>query len=155
MARTWAEAREKYWGAPIPEGLKHGSNTWVARVYGCGCSTCLPSGQRIWKNVEGATGPLSGTERRRRSREKLYGQPVPDDVKHGIYTYQVYGCRCPACMEAKNGQNAKRQNAWRKTARGRWLTSKDETGAPLEIICWPPANAGPDWTCPDPTHKET
>ena len=145
--------REKFWGLEPPPHLKHGPATWAAKVYGCPCSTCLPSGKRTWKHTEGATGPLSGTERGRRLRASKRGQPVPEGTKHGGYASRVYGCKCEVCRGANAAEKHEKDNAWRALARGRWQTIGDRWRG-IEVICWPPKDAGPDWVCPHPSHEE-
>lgn len=143
MPEVYAKAKAAKWGKPVPGHLKHGPNNYAARVYGCGCKVCLPSGRRKWVNTEGATGPKSRTQRNAELRAKKKNTPVPDGVKHGVYTYRVYNCRCPTCQAAAAVVAARQANAWRAIAHGRWTTVGDS-----ETICWPPKNAGPDWVCP-------
>lgn len=151
--QSWAARRERYWGAPVPPNLKHGQVTYVAKVYGCACSACLPSGKRTYRNDEARERPFTPTERRKRSRHNLRGKPVPEGVKHGIYTYKVYQCRCAPCCQAEADRKSRARPPWQAKARGRWTESKDSAGFPVDVICWPPAGAGPDWKCPDPTHE--
>lgn len=135
---THAREVELHWGAPVPAHLKHGSNTYASRVYGCSCRSCLPSGRRRPAKGQGAP----RREVHRRSRNRLNGRPVPPGVKHGIYTYNVYGCRCDTCRETSARRLYRQRRAWRATAHGRWVEHGDTT-----TICWPPAGAGPDWAC--------
>jgi len=142
---------------PLAE-LKHRPGS-IARRRGCECKLCLPSGV-VGSGGNGrvyADRPLTRKERDDRSKRKLFGTPVPPTVKHGTYARRVYGCRCLICETI--GKRKKRpavhpRDRWRLTARGRWLTSKDDQGNKIEVICWPPRDAGPDWTCPHPSHKE-
>lgn len=136
-----ADRVARFWGSPVPEGLKHGRNTFAAQCYGCDCSLCLPSGQRRRIREDR---PLTTSERQRRSRANLKGTPVPEGTLHGAYTYRIYGCRCDLCIKAKAAEHQRLQNAWRATARGVWT----ELGESV-ILHWKPATAGPDWICPD------
>lgn len=148
-AETYAEAKKRLWGTPVPEGAAHGQNSYAARYLGCDCKTCLPSGKRKWMHVEGAAGPQSHRERQQRLRAAKRGTPVPAGTKHGLYTYHVYNCRCAICKAAAAADSHEKRNRWRATAHGRWTTVGEN-----ETICWPPKDAGPDWVCPHPNHKE-
>jgi hypothetical protein len=130
----------KHWGLPVPSTVPHGSHR-AARVYGCACGLCLPSGRRR-QVLEDRT--LTRQERQARSRRNLWGTPVPADVRHSTYTYNIYGCRCELCSKANSAANARQRNAWRKTARGVWTELPDRV-----ILHWKPRTAGPDWVCPD------
>ena len=143
MSEVYREAKKKKWGLPVPPHLKHGSNTYAAKVYGCPCKVCLPSGRRKWLHIEGEQAPQSHVERQRRLRARKKGTPVPPGTKHGEYTYRVYSCRCTICKAATAEHSERMRNRWRETAHGRWTTVGD-----YETICWPPKNAGPEWTCP-------
>lgn len=141
MTTSYADQQRRYWGAPVPPHLKHGQATYVAQIYGCACKICLPSGRRRGKGV---TPPAI---RQKKSREKLRGTPVPPGTKHGVYTYKVYGCRCPLCQDAHRLQVHRHNNPWMyRPTRGRWTVDGEKT-----ILCWPPAGAAPDWKCP---HEE-
>lgn len=141
---TYAEAKRRLWGEPIPSHLKHGPNTYAVKYYGCPCGICLPSGRRTWANTEDATGPKSHAERQKALRLAKRGQAVPASVKHGVYAYWTYDCKCDICSSAVSRGLARRRNAWRSRARGRWTTVGEN-----EMICWPPRDAEPDWICPD------
>lgn len=149
MPTVYANDKRALWGKQPPPHLKHGQNTRAARVYGCNCKVCLPTGRRKWINVEGATGPKDHRTRNAESRARKKGQPVPAGTKHGSYAYHTYNCRCAICKAANSESRERTQNRWRVTARGHWTTVGEN-----ETICWPPADAGPDWTCPHPNHKE-
>lgn len=146
-------AKARYWGLPVPPNLIHGNMSYAARIYGCNCKLCLPSGKRSWTNTEGRTGPKTPHERNRELRANKKGQPVPEGTKHGVYTYNVYNCRCAACKKAYALENERKRNAWRANSHGRWDTREE-----VDIICWPPKNADPDWVCPScgssPNQKE-
>lgn len=144
MPSKYELAVDRYWGLPVPSHLKHGTNTWAAKVYGCDCKLCLPSGKRRSRNGEGK----SARQRQRESRARLLGQPVPPDVKHGVYAYHMYGCRCPTCRGARSDQQYRRKNRWRETSRGEW-TERDGK----DIIHWPPRDAEYPWVCPTCDHK--
>ena len=149
----YRQQKERYWGKPVPEGAKHGQASFAAKVYGCDCRACLPSGRRNWKNIEGATGPVSKTERGRRLRANKRGEPVPPGTKHGRYTRKVYACKCDVCKNAENTARRAARESWRATAHGRWeQIGPYKTG--IDVICWPPRDADPDWQCPDPSHQE-
>lgn len=158
--RTYREAAEKYWGLPVPDGLKHGNNSWARAAYGCSCKECLPTGQRTWVHREDRPAPLTATERSRRSRANLRGKPVPPNVKHGIYARKFYGCPCDVCKEATRRASHRSKNAWmyRETA-GHWTKGKDSTGAPVDRIWWPPGGSTaedcPFEQCFHPHHKES
>lgn len=139
----------KYWGAPVPSHLKHGKGTFAKKVYGCDCRDCLPSGRR---NRRSDGKPFTPRERRLRSRMKLRGKPVPPGVKHGIYTYNVYQCRCDDCRAANRAERVRTENRWRKTARGHWSTEVRD-GKQVEVIHWPPATLDEAWICPDCDYK--
>lgn len=144
----WASRRARHAGQPVPEGLKHGSNSYARRIYACGCELCLPSGKRTWRYRNDETRALTHAERQSKYRAGKYGTTPPPHIKHGVSTYQIYGCRCSICREAVSVQRAKKKNAWRENARGHWTS--DGT---VDTICWPPNNAGPDWVCPH-NHQE-
>lgn len=139
------QQRKELWGLPVPEGLKHGPPTKANLAYGCNCTKCLPSGRRY----AGTT--LSTTERGRRLRKNKRGKPVPEGVKHGIYPYRVYRCRCDFCVHAHRLQGRrkrerlqrKREPLRRQPAVGFWSVRGDN-----DVLHWPPAGEGP-WTCPD------
>jgi len=152
MSRRSA-ARERYWGMPVPAHLAHGPKTWACHVYGCGCQVCLPSGRRTWRNTEDATGPLSHRDRQKKYQARLKGRPVPEG-KHGERGYRLYGCRCDICKAERRAKDLRQRNAWRNRARGRYSEGKDGDGQATTVICWPPRDAPPDWTCPDPSHLE-
>jgi len=149
MPESFAEAKAKKWGAPVPGHLRHGSNTYAAKVYGCGCKVCLPSGRRKWKNREDADRPMTHEERQRRLRASKKGTPVPEGTKHGIYTARVYLCKCDVCRAAKAAEFQRKKDRWRTKARGRWTSD-----GIVDTICWPPRDAGPEWTCPHPIHHQ-
>lgn len=139
----------RYWGLPVPGHLQHGKGTFAKKVYGCDCVECLPSGRR--RQVNGGR-PLTGRERRMRSRHNLKGKPVPPGVKHGIYTYNVYGHRCDDCLAASRAERERRENRWRETARGHWSTAIRD-GHEVDVIHWPPAELDEPWICPDCEYK--
>jgi hypothetical protein len=143
VSDRYRENQKKFYGAPVPPGLKHGPNTWAKQVYGCGCTTCLPSGKRKRKAWRGER-PFTPLERRARSRKALRGQAVPPGTKHGIYTYKVYGCRCEDCELAQKRASHRAKNPWMyRETRGRWHVGEEVT-----TVCWPPADADPTWRCP-------
>lgn len=146
-SHKFAERRARYLGKPVPAGLKHGTNSYARRIYGCGCAECVPSGKRTWKNRNHEDRPLTHAERQKKLRSNKRGKPVPPGTKHGTYAGRVYGCTCPICKAAKRRETARSANRWRSTAHGRWTTVGKS-----EMICWPPRDAGPDWVCPDPSH---
>lgn len=141
----WARKKEAKWGTPIPPGLKHGTRSHVRYVYGCDCVTCIPpdlhrGGPRIIEDR-----PLTRVERSRRSRENLRGKPVPERVKHGLYTYQVYACRCDLCVKTHRASQAAKANLWRETARGHWV----DLPSGMTVLHWPSRTTAPMWVCPD------
>jgi hypothetical protein len=143
--------RLAHWGAPVPEGLKHGRNSYVRQTYGCDCAVCLPTGKR---NAQTTGEPaLTATERGRRLRKSKRGMPVPPGLAHGAYVYKTYSCRCDVCRAANANKDARHRTAWLKTARGIWGEAF-HSGEKVVTICWPPKTAGPDWKCPDPSHLE-
>lgn len=137
--------RDRHWGMPVPEHLKHGSGTRAARIYGCDCKTCLPTGRR-WRKTNEKPTPTH-RDRQKKLREAKKGQPVPPDVKHGVYAYSVYGHRCDICRAAAAATFARRQNRWRETATGHW----DDAGE-MTVLHWPPRGVGM-WECPDCEQK--
>lgn len=143
MTATFAERKRKLWGTPVPPGVKHGPNTHAAKYRGCDCRVCLPSGRRTWRNTEGATGPKDRNAHHGALRARKKGTPVPENVKHGVYGYRIYGCRCEACRAAIREVGLRQRNAWREKSHGRWTTVGE-----FETICWPPRDAGPNWVCP-------
>ncbi len=150
MNEKYEAAKKRHWGAPTPPTIKHGPNTYAAKVYGCPCKVCLPSGRRKWMNREdGEPAALTHAQRQKRLRQSKKNTPVPPGTKHGIYTYRIYNCRCDICQAAQAAAHHQQINAWRENAHGRWTTVGEN-----EMICWPPADAGPDWICPHPHHKE-
>lgn len=134
--------KDHFWGMPVPGHLKHGQGSRSAKVYGCECEACWPSGIRY---VKGVLTPHA--ERQKALRERKQGQPVPAEVKHGIYAYRVYGCRCDICVATNRRARKRQRSTWRNTTTGHWGSSKDATGAPLDVLHWPPVGHG-DWTCP-------
>lgn len=140
----YSEAKAKFWGLPVPPHLIHGQNRRAGNIYGCDCELCLPSGRRLKERGR----PLTRQERTRRSRQNLYGKPVPPGVKHGIYTYRVYGCTCEACRAANRAERWRAKNRWRETARGHWSTAIRD-GHQVDVIHWPPAELDEPWLCPD------
>jgi hypothetical protein len=167
--RDWDEIHEIYKDRPMPEGLKHGGDSWARRAYGCRCEVCMaprkrPQGkgrpERIHgpqtrsRRIYGCTcadcvnpekrKPLTHRERQLKLRKAKWGTPVPPGVQHGrIHPVRVYGCRCPECAEYVRVQRHKRKNPWMyRPTHGRW---REENG--LTTLCWPPAGAGPDWRC--------
>lgn len=136
---TYAEEKARHWGAPVPPHLKHGRNTYAFKVYGCDCLVCLPAGKRRVMTPGGTP----AKERNRKLRENKWGKPVPPGVKHGIYAYKVYGCRCDICKTAANSQREEYRNTWRTRATGSW--SKQ---GKADVLHWPPVGRG-IWTCPD------
>lgn len=146
--RTHAEYRAERLGQPVPPGLKHGPRQLSRKHWGCECELCRPEPDWAAKpRGRGARGGLTHSEAQRALRHRKRGKPVPPGVKHGIYCYRTYGCRCDICRFELNGARTRRRNAWRETAHGRWRTEV-RTNGPVEVICWPPKDAGPDWVCP-------
>lgn len=131
----WTERRRRYAGQPVPEGLPHGPNTWARRAYRCECADCVnPEKPR----------PLTFNERQQKLRRDKKGKPVPQGTRHGIYAYRTYGCRCEVCRAAQKATLHRRRNPWMyRPTRGRW---REENG--VTTLCWPPAGAGDEWTCP-------
>lgn len=126
MATKFQRDKERFWGLPVPPHLKHGGSR-AKGVYGCDCKACLPSGRR--NKLDGE--PLTSTERSRKLRENKKGEPVPPDVKHGIYGYDVYSCRCEVCVEASN---SRRRVDWRlRNSYGEWIQREDG----VTIVHWP------------------
>lgn len=135
---AWRKKRKlECWGAPVPEGLRHGKRTTACDTYGCGCKVCLPSGRRK------SDVPLTALERGRRLRASKKGTPVPPGTKHGIYTYRVYGCKCDFCTAANRRSRTRERHTWRETAVGHWSTRRGN-----DVLHWPPAGDG-TWTCPE------
>ncbi len=144
--------KEKFWGKPVPAGLRHGVTSNVRKIYGCRCVLCSPGQnepKRTWREPGRPDRAATHVERQKKLRDGKKGQPVPPGTKHGIYTSRVYQCKCPICVAAKREVYAKQAEAWRATSHGRWTTVGD-----YETICWPPKGAGPEWTCPHPHHQE-
>lgn len=135
-----SEGVARYWGLPVPGHLKHGVRTTAARFYGCDCKLCLPSGKRRGPGTPQA-------ERQRKSVQRLRGTPVPPDLKHGIYVYRAYGCKCDVCRAAKAANKRQVDNRWRATACGDW-----QDGAELTTVHWPPRGFG-WWECPHCAEK--
>jgi hypothetical protein len=135
--------RAKFYGLTPPAGVQHGPQTTARRIYGCPCETChpdYPPGRtRILEER-----PLTRAERSKRSRQNLYGKPVPAHVKHGLYAYNVYGCHCALCNKAKQVEREKKVNRWRATARGHWV----DLPSGITVLHWPPTDSA-GWTCPD------
>ncbi len=143
-SHDYAERRARYFGKPVPATLKHGNNSYARRIYGCGCVECLPSGKRTWKYRNKEDRPLTHAERQKKLRQAKAGQPVPEGTKHGIYTARVYLCPCDICRKAKSkSSRQEKKRSWRDRAYGHWTTANG-----VDTICWPPKNAGPEWTCP-------
>lgn len=146
--------KEKYWGKPVPPRVKHGPTSHARKVYGCRCAICTPRGEE--EGTHRTTGepdrPMTHDERQKRLRARKRGTPVPPGTKHGIYTSRVYRCKCDICRAAKSAQYRRKVDRWRETARGRWTSD-----GIMDTICWPPRDAGPEWTCPGcastPTHQ--
>lgn len=141
---TPREQRDRYWGLPVPEGNRHGPKTNASRFYGCDCRLCLPSGQRKPKG----DGRATHAERQKKLREAKRGHPVPPGTRHGIYAQRVYGCTCEVCSAAISRQRHRKKNPWmyRDDLRGRWRQGK-RNGQIMDVLCWPPASAGPQWAC--------
>lgn len=140
----YAQEKARLWGKPVPEGNKHGPRSYAARYYGCPCKVCLPSGRRKWINAEDREAPMTHAERQKKLREAKKGKPVPEGVKHGIYTARVYQCPCEVCKAAKKkSSRQEKRRSWRDRAYGHWTTANG-----VDTICWPPKDAGPDWVCP-------
>lgn len=136
-----AAAREKLWGLPVPGHLIHKRDSWAARVYGCDCKACLPSGRR--QNPV----PLTRAQRNAKLRAAKKGQPVPPGVKHGIYAYQVYACHCDVCVEAHNAKRREARQTWRADAVGDWVDNVVIDGHKTTVVHWPPRGEGM-WQCP-------
>lgn len=137
----WRAYIDRHWGLPVPDGAKHGRNTKAARVYGCDCGVCLPSGRRQGRRGEGPT--KTSTERQREMRERLRGKPVPPTTKHGNYAYRTYGCRCDVCVGAKRAKNSRE----RQGPPGRAVRIQGgEKG--ITVVHWPPAILEETWQCP-------
>lgn len=136
---AWRKRRkERDWGTPVPEHLKHGTTTSAAEFYGCDCRECLPSGQR----KPAPEDVLTRRERERRLRENKRGKPVPPG-SHGIYGYKIYGCPCDICAKANRDARGRERSSWRATAVAHWSTR-----GTADVIHWPPVGEG-TWTCPD------
>lgn len=135
--------REQVWGGPVPDHLKHGPNKRAARIYGCDCTVCLPSGKRCAPKGAG----LSKAERAKRLRIAKKGQPVPEGTKHGPYAYKIYGCRCDVCRASTSTVRKRRRDRAPEGRQriGHW-TRHVERG--LDIIHWPAVNTEP-WACPE------
>jgi hypothetical protein len=167
--RDWDEIREIYSGRPMAPNLIHGGDSWARRAYGCRCEVCMgprrrPTGKGRAPRLHGPgtwsrrvlkcaceicttnpdrKKPMTHQERQKKLRQAKRGQPVPPTVKHGIYVYKTYACRCEVCLAAERLRVHKNKNPWMyRPTRGRW---KEENG--LTTLCWPPAGAGPDWRC--------
>lgn len=138
------ELRDRHWGQPIPETFKHGPRTNAYRFFGCDCRLCLPSGRR---RPEPA-GVATHAERQKKLRRAKRGKPVPQGTKHGLYANRVYGCSCEICSAAIARRRHRRKNPWmyRDDLRGRWRQGK-RGGVIMDVLCWPPASAGPQWAC--------
>ncbi len=136
-------------GGKLPmEQLTHGRKS-IARRRGCECRVCLPSGKPGSGSapLEGRDVALTATERSRRLRARKRHQPVPDGVHHGIYAATVYRCKCSTCRAIRQTHNDILRRPWRwGKRRGRYRQRLDRT-VKLDVICWPPADAGPDWKC--------
>lgn len=144
----WTEQKGAKWGLTPPAGARHGQQSWAAKVYGCDCKECLPSGERIWRSREDRDRPLAHGERQRRLRQKKRGQPVPPNVKHGIYANRTYGCICEICTAAKKKNSHRKSNPWMyRPTRGHWSTGRNSSGAPVDLIWWPPLGAATE-DCP-------
>lgn len=130
----------RHWGGPVPSHLKHGPQTRAAKVYGCDCRLCLPSGKRRPAKGQGQ----SARQRQRASRERLRGQPVPPHVRHGTYPYQYYRCRCDVCRAAVREARQRRLLRGREGWHGHWHEGPDTT-----TVHWPPRNLDEPWLCPD------
>lgn len=136
---AWLKRRkERDWGTPVPEHLRHGTRTMASDIYGCDCRECLPSGRRRPPRGEG----LTRVERERRLRKNKRGQPVPPG-SHGIYGYKIYGCRCDFCEKANRDASRKQRASWRDTAVAHWGTRGG-----MDVVHWPPVGEG-TWSCPD------
>jgi cytochrome c5 len=138
------QEQARLWGKPVPPHIRHHQRGRSRYVYGCTCELCIPpglhpGGPRLGENA------LTGAERRKRSREKLRGKPVPSHVKHGIYAAQVYRCPCDVCHKAKLAQREAQRNRWRETSHGHWV----DLPSGFTVLHWPPANAQPGWECPE------
>lgn len=146
MTTAHQRAKDAHWGLPVPPGCKHGQGTWAAKVYGCDCKKCLPTGRRLRPRGQ----RIPHAERQQKLRESKHGQPVPPSVKHGIYAYKIYGCRCDPCVLASNARRRRRTWAWLKNATGHYAfaAKKDADNFDVDVIHWPPAGTG-IWTCPD------
>lgn len=98
MNEKYHRAKLKYWGAPVPGHLKHGDDSYAAKVYGCDCRDCLPSGRRRAAKGQG----MSARQREINLRANKKGKPVPPGTRHGIYAYKIYRCQCDICIGAKD-----------------------------------------------------
>ena len=94
--------------------------------------------------------PLTHAQRQKKLRQAKQGTPVPEGNKHGISTYTVYACRCATCRAAHARRLHRRHNPWiyRDDLHGTWRQRKTDQGHILDVLCWPPIGADPDWTCP-------
>lgn len=138
------QLKRERWGLPVPEGYKHGPKSMAYRHYGCACRVCLPSGKR-----HDGENPIPHNERQKKLRATKKGTPVPEGTKHGIYTARTYGCTCKICDAAKKTASHREKNPWMyRPTHGRWTMRKDSGGALVDVLCWPPKDAGPDWVCP-------
>lgn len=138
MSRDNAGDRRRFWGGPVPEGLKHGPTTRASRIYGCPCTLCLPSGKRKHRG-----NPEPHKVRQKRLRATKKGQPVPPGVKHGVYAARTYLCHCDICRSALRVTRHRKRTAWRETATGSWHDGPKKT-----VLHWPPVGQG-RWTCPE------
>lgn len=136
MSGRYQRQKAKFWGQPIPDGLKHGTNSHARKMYGCQCEDCRPS-------RESPGSGASHADRQRKLRQAKRGTPVPPGVKHGIYAYKVYGCPCDICVASNNRARRRRRQSWRTKATGSWGSGKDGT----DVLHWPPVGVG-TWTCP-------
>lgn len=130
------------------EQLKHGPTSRARYDRGCTCEVCYQGEVRrrpVYRVHDDRA--MTPAERQARSRANLFGTPVPEGVKHGVYCRKVYGCQCEESREARAKSLRRARNRWRVTARGRWGNAYRD-GHDFDTICWPPRDAGPDWQCP-------
>lgn len=140
MTSRFLQAKEEHWGTPVPPGRKHGRESYTAKIYGCDCKLCLPSGRRRADRGQG----VDHATRQKKLRANKKGTPVPAGTKHGIYTYKTYGCRCDICVQTNRRRNRHQKSwAWLENATGHYAFD-----AKVTVIHWPPVGRG-IWTCPD------
>lgn len=140
------------------EKLKHGPGSRARWLRGCTCDVCIrPRNGVVMPSRVRPDRPLTHAERQKRLRDKLRGTPVPPGTKHGQYCRKVYGCDCAEAKaylrEARKRHRAAAANRRRADPDapiwGRWTLDPVRQ---LDVVCWPPRDAGPEWRCPHPDH---